>query len=281
MDRVPRPDRSSTRRQRVREATAREIKSTARRLLVERGAEGLTLRAIARDMGMTAPALYRYFPSREDMLEHVIAELYDEVTGALEAARDELPDEDVVGRMLAVSRTFRRWALDHPGEFGLLFGSPIAGTSASHPGGSGDARDPRDPRDSRDPGDPGDPGDRDGGPAHAAGRRFGMLFGVLVGLLYQRQPFPIRSDEEIEPVLAARLREWCDDFPVRLPLGVLQVFLSCWIRLYGAVCLEVFGHLRFAVEDAEPMFETELQSLAGLLGARYRPPVAAAAHGAA
>ena len=257
MDRVPRPATSSTRRQRVREATAREIKSTARRLLVERGADGLTLRAIAREMGMTAPALYRYFPSREDLLEHVIAELYDDVTGALEAARDELADADMVGRMLAVSRMFRRWALDHPGEFGLLFGSPITGTS------------------------PSDPGDRDDGPAHEAGRRFGMLFGVLVGLLYQRQPFPIRSDEEIEPVLAARLREWCDDFPVRLPLGVLQVFLSCWIRLYGAVCLEVFGHLRFAVEDAEPMFETELQSLAGLLGARYRPPVAAATHGAA
>jgi AcrR family transcriptional regulator len=116
------------------------------------------LRAIARQLGMTAPALYRYFPSREDLLEHVIADLYDEVTDALEAARDELPAGDVGRPMLAASRRFRRWALDHPEEFGLLFGSPIAGVA----------------------------GDDPAGPAHDASRRFGRLFGELIARLYQR-----------------------------------------------------------------------------------------------
>ncbi len=61
---------------------------------------------------------------------------------------------------------------------------------------------------------------------------------------------------------------------VSLPLGVMSVFLSCWIRLYGMVCMEVFGHLRFAMDDAEPMFEAELGSLGEVLGVgdEYRPP---------
>jgi AcrR family transcriptional regulator len=238
------------RRERVRATTVQEIKLTARQVLVEQGPKGLTLRAIARDMGMTAPAIYRYFPSLDGLLEHVVADLYNEVTDALEAARDELPADDLGGPMLAVSRTFRRWALAHPGEFGLLFGSPIAALAGPP---DGDHRD---------------------GPAHAASQRFGRLFGELVARLYQQQPFPIKAEDEIDPQLATRLREWCEDFPVPLPLGAMQVFVSCWIRLYGAVCLEAFGHLRFAVEDAEPMFEAELQSLAGLLGAPelYRPP---------
>jgi hypothetical protein len=55
---------------------------------------------------------------------------------------------------------------------------------------------------------------------------------------------------------------------------VMSVFLSCWIRLYGMVCMEIFGHLRFALQDPEPMFEAELRSLAEILGiaAEYRPP---------
>ena len=68
------------------------------------------------------------------------------------------------------------------------------------------------------------------------------------------------ADDEIEPPLQEQLRAWCAEFPVQLPLGVMQVFLSCWIRLYGLVCMEVFGHLKFALDDAEPMFEAELHA---------------------
>jgi hypothetical protein len=56
----------------------------------------------------------------------------------------------------------------------------------------------------------------------------------------------------------------------------MHVFLACWIRLYGLVCMEIFGHLRFALHDAEPMFESELRGLGQLLGVgdQYRPPSA-------
>ena len=242
------PARAPSRRERVRSATVREIKATARRLLVEHGDDGLTLRAIAREMGMTAPALYRYFPSRESLVEHLVADLYEEVTGAVEAAGR---DGGAGGpALLAASRAFRQWALVHPREFGLLFGSPM-GTVGE-----------------------GEPGEPPTGPAHEASQQFGRYFGRLVADLYRERPFAVADDAELPPGLGERLREWCDDLPADVPLGVLQAFLACWIRLYGVVCLEAFGHLRFAVDDAEAVFETELRALSGMLGAAdlYRAP---------
>ena len=80
-----------SRRERVRTATEAEIKATARRLLVEEGVEALTLRAIAREMGMSAPALYRYFDSHEALMEAVVQDLLDELVAVLQAARDAEP----------------------------------------------------------------------------------------------------------------------------------------------------------------------------------------------
>jgi AcrR family transcriptional regulator len=242
-----------SRRDRIRAATVEEIKQTARRVLVEHGSGGLSLRAVAREMGLTAPALYRYFPSREDLLGHLVADLYDEVSDAMEQARDALPADDIGGRLLSVSRTFRSWALAHPREFALLFGSPIEGFARPHEAAAEAA---------------GDPAHR-AHPAHQAdeaGQRFGAVFAGLVAELYLARPFPVPADAEIEPSLRTQLEAWCATLPAPLPLGVMQVFLSCWIRLYGSVCMEVFGHLKFAIDDAEPMFEAELRSLAAVLG---------------
>ena len=231
-----------SRRDRVRAATVTEIKDTARRVLVAEGVDGLSLRAIARDMGMTAPALYRYFPSREDLVVHLIGELYGELADTLEAARDGLPEDDPGGRLAAVSRAFREWAREHPAEFGLLFGSPIPGIEVE-------------PAEDCEP-----------DAAHDAGQRFGQVFGELVARVYLERPFPVPADEDIDPLLRAELEKWTDAFPVDLPVGVAQVFLSCWIRLYGMVAMEVFGHLTFAVADAGPMFEAELADLGAKLG---------------
>jgi AcrR family transcriptional regulator len=229
-----------SRRDRVRAATVTEIKDTARQILVAEGPDGLSLRAIAREMGMTAPALYRYFPSREDLVVALIADLYDELVATIEAARDEHPPAAAPLQLAAASRAFRRWALADPREFGLLFGSPIPGIEVRS--------------------------DDDANPANAAAERFGQVFGDLIARIYQASPFPIPADEDIDPALRSELRTWCSGLPVELPLGAAQVFLSCWIRLYGMVAMEVFGHLTFALPDAEPMFEVELADLAAKLG---------------
>jgi AcrR family transcriptional regulator len=249
---VAEPER---RRDRVRASTIREIKETARAVLVADGPEGLTLRAIAREMGMSAPALYRYFPSREELLEGLVADLYGEVTAVMEAARDAEDEGDVPARLVAVCRAFRGWAVAHRPEFGLLFGSPIAGVRHAHP-------------------HPHEPGGDDEHPSH----RFGNVFGALVAQAYLTRPFPIPADDEIDPRLRTQLHAWCRTFPMPLPDGVTQVFISCWIRLYGIVSMEAFGHLEFALDDVEPMFEAELRSLGETLGMAdaYAPPPARA-----
>ncbi len=222
---------SVSRRDRMRAATVTEIKETARKILVSEGQAGLTLRAIAREMGMSAPALYRYFESREELLDVLVLDLYAEVSGAMEGARDAMATESAPQRLMAVSRAFRTWATSHPAEFSLVFGSrrPL-------------------PRD--------DPGGRD---------RFGGVFGGLVAEIYLTKPFPIPADDEIPPALMEQLCTFGQNLPVPLPAGVSQVFLSCWIRLYGTVSMEVFGQLSFALDDVEPMFEAELRNLGVLL----------------
>jgi AcrR family transcriptional regulator len=227
------------RRDRVRAATVTEIKETARRILVAEGTDGLSLRAIAREMGMTAPALYRYFPSREDLVVALIADLYGELSDTIEAARDAVELGGAPARLAEASRAFRRWALADRREFELLFGSPIPGIEVVRTGDD---------------------------PAGRASERFGLIFGALVAQIHAEHPFPIPADDEIAPELRDQLRTWCSGFPAALPLGAAQVFLSCWIRLYGMVSMEVFGHLRFALTDAEPMFEAELRDLARKLG---------------
>ncbi len=232
---------AGSRRDRVRAATATKIKETARKVLVAEGPDGLSLRAIARDMGTTAPALYRYFSSREKLLLALIADLYGELTEQLEAARAQAGAAPPA--LFAISREFRRWALANQREFGLLFGRPIPVTDGEEsPGSTG----------------------------HPAAERLSQVFGSLVAEIYLTSPFPIPSDAEIDPVLAAELRTWCGrlpvELPVELPVGAGQVSLSCWSRLYGMVAMEIFGHLRFALTDAEPMFEVELRDLAAKLG---------------
>ena len=247
---------------------------------------------------MTAPALYRYFPSREDLIGALIADLYDELTAAISTAAGAAGDAagriagaatrgaagnpargtagDAAGRIAgaatrgaagnlargtargvgggaaagetaggdpragitAASRAFRAWALAHPREFGLLFGSPIPGIDAHS----------------------------DDSPAGLASERFGQVFGDLVARIYLASPFPVPAEDEMDPDLRRQLRDWCSALPVELPVGAGQVFLSCWIRLYGMVALEVFGHVQFALPDAEPLFEAELRDLAVKLG---------------
>jgi AcrR family transcriptional regulator len=239
-----------SRRERARADTLREIKRTARQVLVDHGADGLALRAIAREMGMTAPALYRYFSSREDLVENVVADLYDELCDYLESVRDAAQPATTGVRLMEVARAFRTWATTHHAEFGLLFGS------------AGERVLPEDFRDDCER------------PAQLAAARFGGVFAALVAQIYLARGFPVPDDDELDPVLQEQLRTWCAKLPVPLPLGVVAVFLSCWIRLYGMVCMEVFGHLRFALDDAGPMFEAELRSLGEILGVAddYRPP---------
>ncbi|MCM0675065.1 TetR/AcrR family transcriptional regulator [Micromonospora phytophila] len=228
-----------TRRERLREATVSEIKTGARKLLVTGGVEAVSLRAIARDMGMTAPAIYRYFPSLEALVTALAGDLYDELRMRLEAARDGTGD-DPVAQLSAMSRAFRAWSVAHPAEFGLIFGAPAPGLD----GFVDDCTDPDHP-----------------------GARFGAVFVQPLIDLWHRSPFPTPPRELIERHLGGRLE------PLRqshgeVPIEVAWAFLSGWTRLWGLVAMEVFHQMDWAVTDPEALFELELTTFAAQLAPR-------------
>ena len=90
---------------------------------------------------------------------------------------------------------------------------------------------------------------------------------VVVVVVDEVVPEP---DDELQPSLRTQLERYRTQLGTGLPLGVLQVFLRCWVMLYGTVTLEVFGHMRFALDDSTPMFELMLSDLAGQIGLNYR-----------
>ena len=237
-----------SRRDRVRAATTQEIIQTARKLLVQDGPEAVSLRAIARDMGMTAPALYRYFGSHEELLRHVVADIFTDLAGhvrsavhavAIESAAEPTA-ELMAAKLIAGCREFRAWTLTHVPEFSMIFGSPLPGLEYLH--------------------------DVIRDPSVDCGYQFGQVFLDLFGELYRRRPFSIPSDDEIDADLRAQLAKYRELVGIELPLGALQTFLRCWVLLYGTVSLEAFGHMKFALDDASPMFELMLSDMAPMLG---------------
>jgi AcrR family transcriptional regulator len=238
-----------TRRERVRAATVEEIKSTAMRLLVADGPSAMTLRAIAREMGMTAPGLYRYFPSHEDLHDALVAETYDRLSAALAAARDAVgPNADQ--QLVAAARAFRDWAVENPREFGLVFTTPVPSMT------------------------------QQSGPVHDAAMAFGGVFtGIFLELWVQR-PFPVLADDALPAELVTQLQAYRDQLAglfgesaATMPAGALHVFLRAWVQLYGLVAMEVYRHLHFCLDDVGPFFEANLHDLGRMLGIDKVAPV--------
>ncbi len=227
---MPSDGLTSTRRARVRQQTMAEIRSTARQLLVKDGPSALSLRAIAREMGMTAPALYRYFDQHRDLVQAVVADIYDELASELAGARD--PRQSPPEQLITVSRTLRRWTLAHPQEFRLLFAKPITDANCA-------------------------PDD----PCHDASWRFGGIFLDLMVECWTAGGRPQPSLGVPKPEWTGQLEELRARRGQQVPLEALYAFVVAWSRLYGMVSMEAFGHLTFAVVDPEPLFEDGLRQI--------------------
>ncbi len=120
-------EKARTARSLAREAVHASILAAARARLTEEGPAQLSLRAVARDVGLVSSAVYRYFPSRDDLLTALLVLDYDELGAAVEAAEAPVDRSDHVGRWVAACRAVRQWAIGHPGDFALLYGSPVPG----------------------------------------------------------------------------------------------------------------------------------------------------------
>lgn len=226
------------RRERVRETTRAELVAAARSLLVDDGLDAVTVREVARTLGMTAPAIYRYFPSREALLEEVVDALYDELADHLVAARESGRAGNLTDRFLLTTRSFRQWALDNRPEFGLLFGAPIPGVGLAPDAAAKSER----------------------------GQRFGLVWLDLFVEINQGaggDPHPWRRP--MTPRLRTQIQAYVDRTGQPVDVETAMLYLYCWQSLYGFICTEVFGHLSWAVADASEMFEDRIEEFRELL----------------
>ncbi|NWF63860.1 MAG: TetR/AcrR family transcriptional regulator [Chloroflexi bacterium] len=115
------------RRERLRLETIEEIKDTAWKQIGEQGAASLSLRAIARQMGMTAPGLYRYYKDRDALVTALLMDAFSSFTTSLEAGRDSCALDDHAGRFRGMCRAYFQWAMENPQRYVLLFGTPVQG----------------------------------------------------------------------------------------------------------------------------------------------------------
>lgn len=225
-----------SRRERLRMATIREITGTARTLLVQEGPENVTIRAIAREMGMTAPAVYRYFASRDALILQLRVDIFAEMARYLRAVIEELSGDQAAQRMIAGARGLRTWALKHPHEFGLVLGPWAAGLG------------------------------REGTkPERTMGWVFGSVFAELASDLWRARGFPVPEESALDPVLVRQFTVIGEAESVDMPVPAIAVMLRCWVRMYGVICMEALGHMSFALPEGQPFFEFELRAMCAVL----------------
>src|SRR5215469_11316109 len=225
-------------RARVRAEMIEEIKAVARRHLATEGAN-LSLRAVARDMGMVSSALYRYFASRDDLLTALILDSYNALGAAVEAADAGIRDRSRLrGRWLAAARAVRDWALANPAEYALLYGSPVPGYAA--------------PQDT----------------IPAAARSYVVLARILAdgfGTGQLTKPGFEPSAPLTDGVRADMVRARGDIAP-ELPDELMLAGISGWIQLFGAVSLELFGQFNNVIDARAEFFDEQMELMADLMG---------------
>lgn len=228
-----------TRREKVREQTIAEIKAHARAQMLESGTAGLSLGAIARAMGMTPPALYRYYASRDDLITALIVDAYSDLAASLRAVVAACPADDYVGRLRAAMEQYRDWALARPIDFALIFGNPIPDYSAPEEGTLQASRSVFLPFLETMQA------------AHAAGRL---------------QPRPERTG--VPPAIAQHLAG--DAYYGQVPFSPLVIYHGVigWTRIHGAIVLELFKHIPPVIGDCQAFYQSEVAAIlrdAGLI----------------
>jgi AcrR family transcriptional regulator len=230
---------TTTARARVRAELTREITEAARRQLATEGAAGLSLRAVARELGMASSAVYRYFASRDDLLTALIMDAYDAIGAAVEEADASVARRsDLVGRWMALAHAVRQWALDHPSEYALIYGSPVPGYRA--------------PVDTIGP----------------ASRLTNVLLRILEDGVRERL---VDRGGSLPPVVRADLRQLRERVAVAVPEPLLFRGLLAWTQLFGAVSFELFGQLQNVVEEPAALFDAGMRLTAERIGLRNRP----------
>lgn len=230
-------EQTTTPRMRAREQTLQDITRIGREHLASVGAAALSLRAVARDLGVVSSAVYRYVASRDELLTLLVVDGYNELGSEVDAAVNAVAAEDYRGQFFALGRALRAWAVREPARYGLLFGSPVPGYNA--------------------------PGEETTGPGTRVVTR---LIAIIDGA-YRSGALAQQQDAELGEPLTLDLERVRIEMDVELSLDAVARGTLVWVALFGSVNFEVFGQYG-SDTFAEPgeLFERHLTLLAEIAG---------------
>ncbi len=231
-----------TPRERARERTMAEIRELAWRQVEEFGAASLSLRAIARDLGVVSSAIYRYVPSRDDLLTALLVDGFSDLAEAVEAAEVAVPPQEYRERWLTIARSMRAWALERPAAWGLLYGGPVPGYYA--------------PQQETSP-----PGTR------VLLRHGSVLMEALAAGKLDPRVGPAGGFEDIPDDLRSVVDGLASGYGVQAPAEVVVTGFLGWTSLLGVISAEVFEQFGpEATKVTSLMVDVQLESIADALG---------------
>ena len=206
------------------------IKETAWRQLAERGAPALSLRAIARELKITAPAIYNYFPDRDALVTTLIIDAFNSFGDSQLEARDSVPEEDLLGRMNAIGMAYRNWAQAFPQRYQLIFGTPIPGYKG--------------PFEKIFP---------------SSARSLSALVSVVERLRVAGK-LNVDAFPKIKPEYKVSFEAW-KTYGGNADILSLSVAMLIWARVHGIVSLEIGGNLPPFGPKGDALYRFELQSI--------------------
>ncbi|HEY5437547.1 MAG TPA: TetR/AcrR family transcriptional regulator [Acidimicrobiales bacterium] len=212
------------------------IKATSRRLMAEKGAPGLSLREVAREMDVVSSALYRYFATRDDLLTALIVDAYNDLGAAAERAAQRIPHDDARRQLHAAASAIRKWAKTNPNEYALLYGSPVPGYEA--------------PPFTVEP-----------------AARVALVLGNIVAEAWRRHASEFTDDEargnaSMKGLLETRA---LDVVMPGVPERVRALSLMVWSQIFGCISFELFGHYKGSVRNAGRFFNIVVDEAANLV----------------
>lgn len=210
---------------------ASQIKTAARQQMAQHGTAGITLRGIARELGITAPAIYNYFPRLEDLITALIVDAFTALADAIEAAEAGTPGTACGPKILAMCLAYRQWAVEHPVDFQLIYGNPIPGYEA---------------------------------PAAVtvplARRPFDGLFRLFLAAYRSGELVVPAAYEPVPASVRAHFAGWLPTDGDVFPDPLVCLLMSGWARIHGMVMLELFEHIGPVVGDPAAFYRYEIEA---------------------
>mgnify|MGYP006303457295 CR=1 FL=1 len=226
-----------SRREKIRDITREEIKNTARQLMAEKGTTGLSIRAIAREMGMTASALYHYYSNLNGLITALIEDAFTQLADTIEASVKNPDLTSYAERITAVADAYRGWALKNPTDFQLLYGNPIPGytqpTGITYP---------------------------------PARRSFLVTARIFTAAIESGEIDLPAHYRDLPPSLEQSLIDLTKVEGHDLPLPALYLAAKAWVKIHGHIMLELFNLIQPVIENVDDFFQYEVKNFIQSVG---------------